>query len=67
MERTEPIPEGHSLVELAQKVDQLRPDFAAGRSSARKRVVAVDGPTAPDRALMNAVTWNDVSRCHTPH
>ncbi len=61
MERTEPIPEGHSLEELAQKVGQLRPDFAAGRSSARKRVVAVDGPTAPDRALMNAVTWNDVS------
>lgn len=49
MERTEPLPEGDSLQELAQKVDRLRSDFAEGKSSAKKRAAAVDGPTAPDR------------------
>ena len=48
MERTEPLPLGDSLEELAHKVDELRTDFAAGKSSARKRAAAVDGPTAPD-------------------
>lgn len=49
MERTEPLPEGDSLEELAQKVDRLRSDFAEGKSSAKKRAAEVDGPTAPDR------------------